>query len=270
MLLLGVIVRKLRRNATVITFYGLPLRPSCSRSAPTWSSAPGARLSRCPSTSMSTCPYSRTRSLRGTRLYVLLFVSMIVGIGLDRLWFAPRTSLARGPLRSGAPVGSSKVPLENGGTDPAARRDRADRDTWCKAAPEATYAPLAPRQLRATMGISRRCACDRSVLPNVPFASRGLPWSANLPKEVERVVEPGTVVLAYPFTTPRAPSRWSGRRQTTWTSGSWAVTPTSTCPAKLSGAGGRPFCVPRLCRTFSATSRSETGSRAAPAENSGD
>jgi len=41
-----------------------------------------------------------------------------------------------------------------------------------------------------------------SLLPAVPFASRGLLWPADLPTTIAKVVEPGTVVLTFPFATP--------------------------------------------------------------------
>ncbi len=211
LLLLGVIVRKLRRDATVITFLWLAIAAFVLSLGPylvigTWRSP----------LPLPEYLYEHLPLLQNTiparySLYVLLFVSMIVGIGLDRLWFAPRTSLARGPLRSGAPVGSSKVPLENGGT------------VWQPGETGPIETPGAkPHLKRRTLpwhldssgrrwGFLAGALVIVSVLPNVPFASRGLPWSANLPKEVERVVEPGTVVLAYPFTTPEStqPMVWA-------------------------------------------------------------
>jgi hypothetical protein len=41
-----------------------------------------------------------------------------------------------------------------------------------------------------------------SLLPAVPYSSRGLLWPAELPTTIARVVKPGTVVLTFPFATP--------------------------------------------------------------------
>lgn len=41
-----------------------------------------------------------------------------------------------------------------------------------------------------------------SLLPNIPFVSRGVPWPTSLPGTINSFVPEGSVVLAVPFTNP--------------------------------------------------------------------
>ncbi|MFZ0172237.1 MAG: hypothetical protein WAL04_11200, partial [Acidimicrobiales bacterium] len=101
-------------------------------------------------------------------LYVLLFVSMILAIGIDRLWQRrSSTSLINETWRS------RLGPL---GTD--AR--------WAR---------------RARVGLVAGVAIA-SLLPTIPFRSQVPYWPRTLTGIIRQVVPPGSVVLSYPYPTP--------------------------------------------------------------------
>ena len=97
-------------------------------------------------------------------LYVLLFASLLVAIGLDRLWL--------GELR--------KIPGLG-----ATTRQR--------------FRAMSKKQKRL---VAMGSLVAISLVPNVPFASKQIPWPASLPQTIESVVAPGAVVLPVPFPTP--------------------------------------------------------------------
>jgi hypothetical protein len=97
-------------------------------------------------------------------LYVLLFASLLVAIGLDRLWLP---QLANFPA-----LGTT---------------------TWER------LKGLSKKQ-KQLLAIGSLVAV--SLVPNVPFASKLNPWPASLPSTIESVVAPGSVVLPVPFPTP--------------------------------------------------------------------
>lgn len=108
-------------------------------------------------------------------LYVLLFASMILGIGLDRLW------LGR-PKAEQAPRLSAR---------------------WRK-----YLGPLGADTTRARwarVGIAS-CIIIFSLLPSAPFLQRHTPWPAALEPAIEKMIKPGTVVLTYPYATPQHPA----------------------------------------------------------------
>jgi hypothetical protein len=162
---LVVIVRRLRRDATVITFAWL--------AAAAFVLSLGSYL--VIGTWRSPLPlpeylYAHLPLLENTiparySLFVLVFASMILGLGLDRLWRARgATSQApEEPIRTARRIG------------------------------------IGSRRVRmAAIG----AIVVVTLIPAVPFRSRGLLWSPSLPTTIGSVVKPGTVVLTYPFATP--------------------------------------------------------------------
>jgi len=109
-------------------------------------------------------------------LYVLLFASMILAIGIDRLWLHPGGGGGRPP--DDAAVSASR------------------RRRWLPA--DAPRARLIGFGLVAAITVV-------SLIPTVPFRSRPLPWPSNFVSTVDRVVPPGSVVLTYPYATPLKP-----------------------------------------------------------------
>jgi hypothetical protein len=216
LILLVAIVRKLRRDATVMTFLWLAVAAFVLSLGPnlvvgTWhSSIP------LPERIYEHLPLLQNTIPARYSLYVLLFVSMIVGIGLDRLWFSPRADLASGEVGASAEGNAGSVGASGGAA-------QALRGPGEQAASKVVGQSPA-RQVQGQRGLSRLGEGSSrawallagalivvSVFPGVPFASRGLPWPASLPTAIERVVKPGTVVLSYPFTTPEStqPMVWA-------------------------------------------------------------
>jgi hypothetical protein len=104
-------------------------------------------------------------------LYTSLFVAMLLGIGVDRLWQrrgAPSVLSERWRSRLG-PLGAETVPA---------------------------------RRARVALGAA---IIALSLLPNIPFPSQPPPWPASLTREMRLLVPPGSVVLAYPYPTPLHP-----------------------------------------------------------------
>jgi hypothetical protein len=109
-------------------------------------------------------------------LYVALFASMILAIGIDRMWVR---------RREGDEIG--RQPMD------ARWRRRLGR--------------LGADTVRARswrIGIVA-AVVGLSLLPIVPFRSHTVPSPADLPATVERVVPRGAVLLTYPFATPLHP-----------------------------------------------------------------
>jgi hypothetical protein len=199
LVLLAVIVRRLRREATVVTFAWLGFAAFVISLGSylvigTWRSP----------LPLPEYLYTRLPLLENTiparyALYVLVFASMILGIGLDRLWFARRPELAVCPTSGSVALvdepeaaGRASLPDE---PVPAAELRRGAR--WWSRMP----APLRSQRAQASV---IGAVIVLSLLPAVPFRSRGLPWPASLPAAIGRVVKPGTVVLTFPFATPAA------------------------------------------------------------------
>jgi hypothetical protein len=104
-------------------------------------------------------------------LYTSLFVAMLLGIGLDRLWQrrgVPSALSERWRSRLG-PLGADSVPAR-----------------------------------RARVGLAAGIVV-LLLVPNVPFPSKPPPWPSSLTREMRLLVPPGSVVLAYPYPTPLHP-----------------------------------------------------------------
>jgi hypothetical protein len=196
LVLLIVIIRRLRHNATVVTFAWLGLAAFVISLGNylvigTWRSP----------LPMPEYVYAHLPLLENTiparyALYVLVFASMIVGIGLDHFWLARRADAAPA-WDAAAPPPSTPAPSGEPAAGPAA---------------SAGWRLRAPRLLRSRrrQNVLLGAVVALSLLPAVPYASRGLVWPAALPTTIGRVVEPGTVVLTFPFATPSStqPMAW--------------------------------------------------------------
>jgi len=216
LILLAVVVRKLRHDATVMTFFWLAVAAFVLSLGPnlvlgTWhTSVP------LPESLYEHLPLLQNTIPARYSLYVLVFVSMIIGIGLDRLWFAPRPEPA--PAELGVPartlvfsVGAAPGEPRGGGRpgeSPSAEAGGASRVR--AGSVHRFFSRLVARSPR-WWALLAGAIVVVSVVPGVPFASRGLPWPASLPTAVEQAVKPGTVVLSYPFTTPEStqPMVWA-------------------------------------------------------------
>ena len=119
-------------------------------------------------------------------LYVMLFASMVLAIGLDRIWF-------RGPFFDALVAGVPHAPRV-----PTPRAMADFFKSWLSAQLTCLRA-LTKRQWKLVAFVAIVIV---SVLPNAPFASGETPWSATLPSTIESVVPSGTVVLTVPFPTP--------------------------------------------------------------------
>jgi hypothetical protein len=133
-------------------------------------------------------------------LYVLLSASMVVAIGVDRIWL---------PL---VVAGDGTEPFG----DHAARVGRlALRRPWYVLRASVVGAARFVRRPRHSLSRALRRPWSMrkkvfllggivvlSLLPNAPFASGGVPWASALPATIENTVRPGTVVLTVPFATP--------------------------------------------------------------------
>jgi hypothetical protein len=104
-------------------------------------------------------------------LYVSLFASMILAIGLERLWLRRQSST---PLSA---WWSSHL-------------GRLGADTM--------------RARQARVGLVAGVAV-LSLVPSIPFRSEPTPWPASLATSMQRLIPPGSVVLTYPFATPVHP-----------------------------------------------------------------
>jgi hypothetical protein len=186
LVLLVVIIRRLRHNAMVVVFTWLGLGAFVISLGSylvigTWRSP----------LPMPEYIYAHLPLLENTiparySLYVLVFASMILGIGLDQLWFSRRAGAAT--TSDGGAPGLCDRP----GASPDASQVKA---RWRLGVP----AILRPRR-RQRLLVGAVIAL--SLLPAVPYSSRGLLWPAELPTTIARVVKPGTVVLTFPFATP--------------------------------------------------------------------
>ncbi|MGC9962658.1 MAG: hypothetical protein ABSE47_12270 [Acidimicrobiales bacterium] len=103
-------------------------------------------------------------------LYVSLFVAVLLAIGVDRLWLGPAAHRPPAALWR--------------------RLGRVGRDT--------------PAARRARVGVVAAIAV-LSLLPNLPFSSRAVPWPAALTRSIRTLVPAGSVILAYPYPTPLRP-----------------------------------------------------------------
>lgn len=182
LVLLAVIVRRFRRDATVMTFLWLGVSAFVLSLGSylvigTWRSP----------LPLPEYVYAHLPLLENTiparyALYVLLFVCLILGIGLDR-------AITQAKSGSGQPEVTTTAG-EGLGARLLARWNRLGT-------PRARGAVVAGLVVL-------------SLIPAVPFKSRGLLWSASLPTAIEKAVKPGSVVLTYPFTTPAStqPMAW--------------------------------------------------------------
>jgi hypothetical protein len=175
-IVLVVIARRLRHDAMIRAFAWLALAAFVI--------SLGSKLTFATLTTLVPLPeavFQRVPLLENTiparyALYVALFASMILAIGIDRLW-----------LRGGAEVARGSQPIDS----PWRRHlGRLGADT--------------PGASRWRMGIVAGVVA-LSLLPTVPFRSHPIPSPSDLPPTMERVVPPGSVVLTYPFATPLHP-----------------------------------------------------------------
>ncbi|HEV8064783.1 MAG TPA: hypothetical protein VGP46_08135, partial [Acidimicrobiales bacterium] len=109
-------------------------------------------------------------------LYVILFLSMILAIGLDRLWLAPGNATDRPRL------------------SPRWRKylgSRLGADT------------VGAKRARVGLAVA---ATAFSLLPCAPFLQRHTPWPRGLERSIEQLIPTGTVVVTYPYATPQHPA----------------------------------------------------------------
>jgi hypothetical protein len=164
LIVLIVVLRKLRADATVLVaacaaVFAWVLSLGSTLVIGTWASPiplPGDLLAHLPL-------FDNTIPARYA-LYVLLFASVVVAIGLDRIWIPQLRNLS-----------GTRVSV----------RER--------------LRILTRKQKRL---VALGSLVGLSLVPNVPFASKEVPWPASLPSTIESVVAPGTVVLSVPFPTP--------------------------------------------------------------------
>jgi hypothetical protein len=124
-------------------------------------------------------------------LYVALFVSIILAVGIDRLWLPHGVT---GATRDATEVEPESEPI----TQPAPATSDRWRTHLGRLGADTERARMARIGIVSVVVIL-------SLLPSVPFHSRSLPWPSTLPPAVARVVPHGSVVLTYPFATPLHP-----------------------------------------------------------------
>jgi hypothetical protein len=109
-------------------------------------------------------------------LYVILFASMILAIGLDRLWLARDNTTVQPRLSErwrkylGRRLGGDSVGAK-----------------------------------RARVGIAV-AATTLSLLPCAPFLQRHTPWPRALETAIQTQIQPGAAVVTYPYATPLHPA----------------------------------------------------------------
>lgn len=200
LIVLFVIARRLKRDPMVMTmifagFCAWVLSLGAHLSIGTWPSPlplPGDLLAHLPL-------FDNTIPARYA-LYVLLCASIVVAIGVERVWL---------PLVAPG-EGTETISMR------AARtlRVMAHRP-WYGLRRLSSRAVHEIRNARSSLrrGLKRPWSMRKkvfvlgglvalSLLPNAPFANREVPWEAALPGTIESVVPPGTVVLSVPFATP--------------------------------------------------------------------
>ncbi len=165
LIMLLLIVRRLRRDATVMVMAGAALAAWVLSLGGhlvigLWPSAiplPGDVLAHLPL-------FDNTIPARYA-LFVILPVSFIVAVGVERIWLDSvryrQVTVGRARAGLGERLRSKRVRL---------------------------------------LGLAGVIVV--SLLPSAPFASASVPWPAGLPTTVESVVAPGSVVLTVPFATP--------------------------------------------------------------------
>jgi hypothetical protein len=175
-ILLVVIVRRLRHDATVRAFSWLAVAALVI--------SLGSKLTVATLTTVVPLPeavFQRLPLLDNTiparyALYVALFASMVLAIGVDHLW-----------LRRAVNKEDESAPIDSRFRR---RLGRLGADT-----PEARH-----WRIGIVAGV-----VALSLLPSVPFRSHSIPSPSDLPATMERVVPKGSVVLTYPFATPLHP-----------------------------------------------------------------
>jgi hypothetical protein len=207
-IMLVAIIRRLWHDAAVRTFFWLAVAATvlCLGSVLTIATLP-TRIP-LPEAVFQFIPLLYNTIPARYSLFALLFVSILVTIGLDRIWL-PRWRAVRTARSSGATVvpgdagGSAVAPADAGDphADPAAAGGPAGhRPGWKR-----WLGPLGADSERAgkarfVLGIA---AVVLTLVPSVPFLSRPLPWPSSLVPAVERTVPAGSVVLTYPYATPQ-------------------------------------------------------------------
>jgi hypothetical protein len=181
LIVLIMIVRKRPRNATVVVL--------ASAAAAAWLLSLGAHLSiggwsspvPLPGVLLTHLPLLDSTIPARYALYVFLFASMLIAIGVERLQFDAA-------LRIVGKIGPSPaVPLGDAVSQQGSRA--LLRRKWGRTKGQ--------RGLLALGGIVLL-----SLVPNVPFASQAVPWPTALPATIRSVVPQGSVVLAVPFPNP--------------------------------------------------------------------
>jgi len=169
--LLAVVIKRLWRNAIVRTFAWLMLGAFVISLGNKLTIGTATTIVPLPEAIFAHLPLLDNTIPARYSLYVLLFASMILAIGLDQLWVRSPGALA--PAR-----------------DDAAPRRRFPRLT-----------SSTPAAHRARLGLVAAVTA-LLLIPSVPFHSRPLPWPTNFVPTVDRIVPAGTVVLTYPYPTP--------------------------------------------------------------------
>jgi hypothetical protein len=176
LIILVIIIRRLRRDPTIKAFAWL--------SGAAFLVSLGSKLTLGTLTTVIPLPeviFAHLPLLDNTiparyALYVLLFTSMILAIGVERLWLKPAAWPEGTPRNE---TGWARRIATAGGSSPHARHVR----------------------IGAVAAIT-----TLFLLPAIPFPDKGFPWPRGLPSTVGRLVPPGSVVLTYPFVTPLHPA----------------------------------------------------------------
>lgn len=198
LILIVAIVRRLRKDATVMTLVGLAvcafvLSLGSRLVIGTWRSPIPL-----PEELFTHVPFLQSTVPARYALFVLLFLSMAVAIGIDRLWLAPRRSRlvrlsgTQDPMSRQRGTTALRTLFDGANDTHGATERRSDhvRRSWSRRHAPPLWAGVAGAIVVV------------SLLPNAPFASKGLIWPASLTRAIARVVKPGSVVLTYPFPDP--------------------------------------------------------------------
>ena len=161
LLVLAAIIRRFRRDTVVVTFAVFAAIAFVISLGSKLSIADHSALIPLPEAVLAYIPLFDNTLPARYALFVLLFVSMILAVGTERLFLARRSAWTVTPAE----------------------------DPRLRARPWA-----APALIGLVVLVS--------LLPNVPYQSRRLPWPAALTTAIVQSVAPGTVVLTSPFATP--------------------------------------------------------------------
>jgi hypothetical protein len=130
-------------------------------------------------------------------LYVLLFVSILVTIGLDRIWLERRRTARLAGHGGETAFRDGSTALDEGAVIGSPRAEQARWRRWL--GPLGRDSERAKRA-RVVLGIT---AVVLTLVPAVPLRSRSLPWPSSFIPAIEKNVPAGSVVLTYPYATPQ-------------------------------------------------------------------